>query len=274
MFWNKGKADIPSEENPEISFFDKEEYRKQVYIEKKEKAKSRALKILLIFAFVLVAGFLISLSPLFECKTINVTEMKKYTKEEILNKIELKEGVNTVMFNSFSAEKILKEDPYIEKVKIKKSFPNTINVEISERLVRGYVPFMGSYLYIDEYGRVLDIQKSFTDILPVVEGLVFSEFRLGEVLDVENKEAFNVVVTVSQMMVKYNLLDIVVRIDVSDTENIYAKMNNIDVLLGNIEDCDEKIRLMSEIVKQIPENDKGTLDLRDLSKPIIFKYLK
>ena len=35
---------------------------------------------------------------------------------------------------------------------------------------------------------------------------------------------------------------------------------------------EEKIKTMSEAVKEIPDGDRGTLDLRDLSKPIIFKY--
>ena len=32
-------------------------------------------------------------------------------------------------------------------------------------------------------------------------------------------------------------------------------------------------RMMAEILKTIPEEDRGSLDLSDLSKPIVFQYL-
>ncbi|MBR5467718.1 MAG: hypothetical protein IKU80_00645, partial [Firmicutes bacterium] len=86
-------------------------------------------------------------------------------------------------------------------------------------------------------------------------------------------EAFNVMVIIAQMMTKYDLLDNVVRIDVSDTNNIIAHVKKIEINLGDISDSDQKIRAMGEIIKQIPEGDRGTLDLSDVTKPIVFKYL-
>ena len=73
-------------------------------------------------------------------------------------------------------------------------------------------------------------------------------------------------------MSKYGVLNDAVNINVSDTDNIYAYIRGIRVLLGSNTRMDEKIKTMAEAVKEIPEGDKGTLDLSDLSKPIIFKY--
>ena len=80
-------------------------------------------------------------------------------------------------------------------------------------------------------------------------------------------------VIIAQMMTKYELLDTVVKIDVSNTQNIKAYLNKIEVNLGDISNSDQKIRTMAEIVKKIPEGDRGTLDLSDISKPLVFKYL-
>ena len=114
---------------------------------------------------------------------------------------------------------------------------------------------------------------SITKSLPVVKGLVFDQFTLGEVIQTENPEALDVVVRIAQAMTKYEMLDMVVELDVSDTSNIKAYVNKVEVNLGTISDYDTKVRTMCEIVKQIPENDRGSLDLSDLSKPIVFKYL-
>ena len=238
----------------------------------KEYKKSPSKKLLFLVVLV-VSVFAVLLSPVFNIKQINVTEMKKYSKEEICSMIGVGVGENLFAYNSHNAKKILSADTYVEDVKITKSFPNTINIEINERKVRGYVPYMDSYLYIDEYGRVLEIKGSFTEPLPVVTGLNFNSFQLGEKIEADNKDAFDVVVVIAQVMTKYAMLDTVVKLDVSDTQRITAFVNKIEINLGDISNCDEKIRTMAEVVKQIPEKDRGTLDLSDLSKPIVFKYL-
>ena len=240
---------------------------------RKEKLRERRKKVLKIGTIVFVFIILILLSPIFQLKNINVTELKKYTKTEIMNKMVIQEGMNTFFASTSKAENSFKDDPYIESCKVNKKLPNTIDIDIKERKVRGYVPYMGSYLYIDEYGRVLDIQTSYTDHLPIVKGLEFSQFKLGELLQVKNDESFDVIVRIAQMMTKYELLDLVVSIDVSNPSDIRAYSNNVEILLGDISDSDKKIRTMAEILKKIPESDRGTLDLKDMTKPIIFKYL-
>ena len=237
---------------------------------KQMKNKKKIFIILLIIVLVL-GGILFS--PLFSIKTINVEGCEHFTEGEILEMAGLSENQNIFAFNARKARKNLKENTYIEDVTFDMNYPSEVNVTVKERKVRGYVPYMGSYLYIDEYGRVLDIREDMTEALPVVYGLDFSGFTLGELLETNNEEAFDIIVKIAQLMTKYNLLDMVVNIDVSDTKNIKATVNKVEVTLGEITDIDQKIRTMTEIIKNIPEKDRGTLDLSDLSKPWVFKYL-
>ena len=64
-----------------------------------------------------------------------------------------------------------------------------------------------------------------------------------------------------------------VEVDVSNTLDIYAKVNQVQVHLGTMDNMDQKVRTMAAVVATIPEKDRGTLDLSDLSKPIVFQYL-
>lgn len=80
-------------------------------------------------------------------------------------------------------------------------------------------------------------------------------------------------VEIAQLMNKYDLLNIVVKIDVSNTDKVMAYVNNIEINLGDMSNGDQKIRTMGEVVKNINPNDRGTLDLSDLSKTVVFKYL-
>ena len=62
-------------------------------------------------------------------------------------------------------------------------------------------------------------------------------------------------------------------VDVKDIENITVTAGGVKVKLGGRDDLDQKIRTMKEVLAQIGEEERGTLDISDLSKPIIFKYL-
>jgi len=249
--------------------------QKLVYYSPKNKKEKRRLssKAVLFAAVAAVMAVLFIMSPFFDIKSIEVSEMERYTKDEILDMAGIHEGENIFSFSAFKRAGDMEKNTYFADVKIKRELPGKISIEIEERKVRGYVPYMGSYLYIDEYGRVLEISTGFTKQLPVVDGLKFDSFTIGEKIDADNYEAFNVMVIIAQMMTKYELLDTVLKIDVSDTKNIKAFVNKIEVNLGDISNSDQKIRTMAEIIKKIPEGDRGTLDLSDLSKPLVFKYL-
>ena len=218
-----------------------------------------------------VAGLLFS--PLFSAKEVLLEGCEHYTTSEITQQIGFQTGDNIIFYNTSKAERLLEEDPYIAEAKLSRRLPDKLVISITERKVRGYVPYMGSYLYIDEEGRVLDTQEAYFDSLPEVKGLQFSYFKLGEVLPVENEEALLAVLQMSQMMKKYELLDVVVEMDVSDPKDIYLNANQVSIHIGQMSDGDQKIRIMAEIMKTIPEGDRGTLDLSDLNKPIVFKYL-
>ncbi len=226
--------------------------------------------IIVIFLIVLFALFM---SPIFQIKTINVNGIQDITKEEILSITSINEGDNIFLISEKKIKKAIKDNHFIEDIDIKRSFPSEVNIDVKERVVRGYVPFLGSYLYIDENGRVLDVKENYVKSLPLVTGLEFDNFKLGEILEVDNKKSLEVMVKISQLMIKYNLLEMAMYIDVSDEKNITAKINEVTILFGSEDSLDEKIRIMSEIIKTIPEEDKGTLDLRDLNKQIVFSYI-
>lgn len=246
------------------------------YYHKKPAKKQIDQKVVITAAFVIVVIVGLLLSPIFAAKNITAEGASHYKAGELAEMIGLSKGDNIIFFGKGKAEKILEEDPYIEEAKVSFRLPDTMVIKVKERKVRGYVPYMGSYLYIDEAGRVLDVQDACHEALPMVKGLVFGSFTKGEVIPVENPEALDVVLNIAQLMEKYELLDLVVEIDVSTPDNVYAYVNQVQIILGDMENGDTKIRYMAEIMKTIPKEDRGTLDLSELDKPngmVVFRYL-
>ena len=237
---------------------------------KKKIRKKLSLKFIMILLVACLGGAGIIFSPIFSVKTIEITEMEQYSNDDICDIIGLRTGANIFLYDKKKAVEVLNENNYIETAEITVQLPSTIYINIEERKVRGYVPYAGSYLYIDEYGRVLDETKK---TLPVVYGLKFDQFRLGELLDAKNKESFDVVVLISQMITKYELLNNIMEINVNDPENITANINQIEIRFGSIENCEQKMAYLAQILNTIPEKDRGVLDLSDMSRPIVFRYL-
>ena len=227
-----------------------------------------------LFLVLAAAVFLgVLFSPVFSVTEITVDGESHYSEEEIRTFAGATVGMNLFAFSSHQAEENLCQQSYIKDATVEKVFPDQVHITVTERRVRGYIPYMGAYLYIDDEGRVLEIKSSYTEPLPLIKGLSFDEFTLGQVIETDNPEALDVMVRISQAMTKYDLLDLVVELDVSDPDQIKAYVNQVEINLGDISDYDAKIRTMAEIIREIPEQDRGTLDLSDLSKPLVFQYL-
>lgn len=241
---------------------------------KRKKGIDQKIVIAAILAVVVFACVLFS--PVFAVKEIKAEGIDHFTTSQLCEMIGLSSGDNLFLFSKGKAEKILEESPYIAEAKLSRKMPNTMLIQVKERKVRGYVPYMGSYLYIDEEGRVLEVQSAYHEALPLVKGLFFDSFTEGQILPVKNPKKLEIMLRISQMMEKYELLDLVVEIDVSNPDDIYAYVNQVQIHLGNMENGDMKMKYMQEIMKTIPEEDRGILDLSELDNPkanVIFRYL-
>ena len=174
--------------------------------------------------------------PVFNIKSIEISGNENLSKEQIESMLNTKVGNNIFAFNKTKALKNIKSNNYVEEVSIHRKLPSTITVNIKEYKLRAYVPYMGSYLYINDYGRILDTQKTFKKQLPVVEGLKFNQFTLGEVLQVDNPSAF-------------------------DENDIHFYVGKIDVEFGSFDDANKKLLTLNEVLKQLDTSYAGVLNL-------------
>ncbi len=193
-------------------------------------------------------------------------------------------STNIFAFNRGTAKKNLLKNNYVDGIEIKKDyFAKKITLTIHERILSGYIEHSsGSFVYIDENGRVLEVNSYYTEKLPIVVGLKLSEITVGEVLNVSNTVCFGSLVVLARLFNKYGLESDVIKVDVSDENNIHLFINNINIEFGDIKDADQKIRTIIEIVKKLKEeifqslgdeNIGGFLDIKDITKPARFRPL-
>ena len=269
--FQKSSEDTP--EDLESYEDEEEEISYEDFTEKRPKKTKFSLKKLLIgFAALSIVGVAFLASPFFQVTKIEMNELTYYTREDILSRINLYEGINGIFFNKSKAESILAEDNYIISASITFILPDTMLVSVNENIVYGYVSYLSNYLCLNKDGYVIDIVPEKTLAVPVIDGLKFSSFVINERPEIEDEAAFEAALMISRAVTKNEMNDRTITVNVADTNNIYAYINNIKILLGDTTRIDEKITTAIEAVNQLEENDRGTLDVSNLSKPIIFKY--
>jgi cell division septal protein FtsQ len=239
------------------------------------KKRKKTFLTLFVFAAVLSVGLLVLSSPLFAVKAVEISGSAAVSAEEIEKIAGLAVGDNLFSFDAGGAEKALTAHPYIKSVKINKDFPDKVTVLVEERKPRAYVEFksVGTYLLIDETGRVLESASYAAEELPVIVGLKLKDIALGQPLAAEDTKAFENVVLISHLFDKYELTGRI-RVEVSNAKDIHLYIGTLDVLLGGIEDADTKISMVKAILPKIPEGARGFLDVKDIEKNAVFQYLE
>lgn len=187
-----------------------------------------------------------------------------YTDEEIINYI-LNTKWNRNPFVLFYNTKYKKQKniPFVDKYEVKLTSLDSVKITIYEKKIIGYVTYMGSNMYFDKDGTVVESSTRVIEGIPMVTGLEFDSIVLYETLPVEDDEVFHLILDVTQTLQKYSVL--VDKIFISDNSEVSVYMGKIKVELGKNENIIEKISSLSDIINS-PGFDKdnlsGVLDLK------------
>ena len=238
----------------------------------------KRFKTVVIVGFIIFAAVLFLLSPFFYVNTDNlqVIGCVDIPREEILARAGIGGTTRLITLRTDEARKKIMENLYIDHVDFEKKLPGTLTVTVRERHLCGYVEYeQGKYLYIDGNGRVLEIKSNFTEKLPVVGGLKFTRVRLGEILEVEDAEAFKIMVAYARLFPKYEMSEIVSRIDLSDSANARIIARNIDFNVGGGGSADEKVRTIKAILGNLASTEtlKGFVDLKEIREQYFLRIL-
>lgn len=235
------------------------------------------VKYIIIFSVGLVAAviMLVVTSPLFYIGDIKVSGNSIVSSSEIIKSLNMGSNPNINAFLSSRAEKNIVANPYIKTAEVTKEYPDTINIKISERIPRAYVKVnkMDMYLLIDDEGMILESAGMPKEKLPVIAGLKFSNFAEGQFLEAENKTAFRHVVMISSLY-KSNNIPGNLEVEISDENDIHLYIDGVDVLFGNLDEANEKMLTVIEVMKKLPKDAKGFLDVKSDSAKATFSYLK
>jgi len=211
------------------------------YIEKRKKVRKirmRISSILFALVFIFWGIYYLLQSDLMNLKEIELNGNEQIETEEIIYISNLVTNRNIFKYNLKEVEESIKSHPYIKEVKIQRKLPRTIIIEVKEREEYAIIPYMGSYIYIDEENMVLRASDSYiANNHILITGVEFKKFKVGEKIEVANNQGLIVVMDILKAAKLTSIFDMISEINISDESNIrLITLDGVDVLLGEGQD--------------------------------------
>jgi cell division protein FtsQ len=94
-------------------------------------------------------------SPLLEVRTIGIYGVDRSSVVGILKDAGVEVGAPMVRVNTGRLEALLEEDPWVAAVHVERTFPHTVEVDVSERSVAAGVAYRGGWTLLSTDGIVL-----------------------------------------------------------------------------------------------------------------------
>lgn len=210
-------------------------------------------------------------------KSFAITDVKvdgnyHYTKEQIENIVlSDKTWKNSVFLWLKYRNKSITDIPFVERIDVTVENKNTICVNVYEKALAGYVSYLGTYMYFDKDGIVVENSGVLTPSIPEVSGLKFNHVILHEPLPVEDREVFQKILNMTNLLKKHNISATKIQFNSMGEMNLY--FDGVKVLLGSETEIDEKIMRLAAILPSL-EGKTGTLHMEtysESSKDITFE---
>lgn len=223
----------------------------------------KRIVVILSIIFVLLGVYYFLLSH-YTVRKVTVQGNMHYTSQEIEAMVmKGRWGDNSLYLSALYSEKEIKDIPFIEKMDVEIVSSDTIKIMVYEKLLAGYIEYLGRYMYFDNEGTIVEVSKITTNGIPRVTGLDFDYVELYQKLPVENENVFKTILSITKLVSKYKLqLD---QVAFDKNYNITLFYDDIKVLIGKNDNLEDKIMQLPYILPKL-EGQKGTLDISNYSK--------
>ena len=236
-------------------------YVKMQAMKRRRRKKTMNFKWLIIGIAVLLIVFSVLLAVgIFKVEEVEVTGNSYYSKSEITELVmgEHKNSLYLVFLYDYLDGKDI---PFVDSVEVTMESPSRIKIRVYEKTMIGYVEYMGSNLYFDKDGTVVESSNAILEGIPCIKGLKFDTLTLYQPLNVANTEVFEVLLSMTQMMKKYELNPDAITLK-NDSTEIVLTFADVKINLGSGENMDEKASRIKTLLPDLADKS-GTLHMEE-----------
>ena len=183
------------------------------------------------------------------------------TSNTIISLSRLKKGENIFKFNNSVQERI-KENSYIDSVKISRKLPGKVAITVEERKIKYQTNLINSYVYIDKNGYILENSSERKEGIPLIVGLSAKEDELmnEKRLKTEDLEKINNIIKIVDASKAINIDNLITEINTEDKSNyvLYLESKNKKINIGDTSNLTNKMLYIQKMLEN-EEGKKGSL---------------
>lgn len=240
---------------------------------RKKRKRNKFLTNFLILFFVIIVGFVLSVTVFFNIEKITVTGDGQYTIDEIIKSGKVKEGDNLFRTNSKNiAKRIEKKLVNVDQANVQKKFPNSLNIEIVQAVPMFVFPYKDQFAIISQKGKFLEICEQNSFNLCQIIGVDINNYNIQDYIFNRN-DNFDLISTIYESLKKQNFeMHQINKIDISDKNSINIIFENrIEIKLGNKKEMDYKLKFSKFLIdEKIAKEEKGVINSTNPSKSVSF----
>lgn len=249
----KSKTNSHTKETKKTKQISKAKSRKNKKQSKKKKIVLKIVKWTSILAVIITAVILFMMSSIFNISQIVVTNNNKISSQEIISLSNLQIGTNIFKTTNKIIRDGVKNNPYIENVKVKRNLNGVITLEVEERTPTYMLKFANAYVYINNQGYMLEITEELLE-LPVIIGFETpaEEISEGNRLVVEDLKKLEDVIKIIDSSKNNSLANMITEIDISDSTNYILTIasESKKVQFGDISNVNIKLLKIEALIEQ------------------------
>lgn len=212
----------------------------------------------------LLVGLVFYINDTYTVKTVYIEGNIHYTDLEIMDLVMTgKYGKSSIYLSFIYKNKEIEDIPFVEAIEVSILSPDTIRIQVYEKALAGYVTYLGKHMYFDKDGIVVENSDIVTPGIPEVSGLEFDYIILHEPLPVEDKKIFKDILSVTQMLQKYEVsCD---KLSFNSQKQMTLYMGDVKVSLGSTLNLNEKIMELPYLIPSLA-GKKGTLRMENFTQ--------
>lgn len=187
-----------------------------------------------------------------------------YTTDQIKEMVmDSKFSDNSIFLSLQYRNKSITDVPFVERIDVSVVDNHTVKITVYEKTLAGYVNYLGSYMYFDKDGIIVESSNVLTPGIPEVSGLQFNHVVLHEALPVENEDIFQEILNITNLLNKHGLAATKIYFD--SFYNVTLYFDDVRVILGEDADLDQIIMRLTGILPHL-EGKSGVLHMETFSE--------
>ncbi len=257
---------LPSGERVAFPVEDRQRARQAVAVKRKKRRKrNHTLYYMILALFIIVAGVILSLTVFFNIDAIEVEGSSRYTAEEIGAMSGLRLGDNLFRISTGDAsDRIINAFAYVDRVEIKRSFPNKLIIAVVEAEPVMSISGGGGYYLVSAAGRILDSGLSEPgENTFIVTGVDLQGYQNGEFIRSDAGQEVETLETINSICTDLGLTNLT-RIDLRSVVDIRIFVGDrFRIDIGSVSNLQYKLAFAKEVMEgRLGGSSKGVIDAK------------